>query len=82
MKNLKFIILIIILLVCYGLFIEPNRLSINYYKIQNSDLKGIKIVFASDFHIKPHQQKRLERIVASINAEKQLLIMAINILKV
>lgn len=58
MKNLNFIIIIIlfILLGCYSLFIEPNKLEVNHYTIEDAQLKGIKIVFASDFHIKPHQQ--------------------------
>lgn len=78
MKNLKFIILIFlfILLGCYSIFIEPNKLEVNHYKIQDTQLKGIKVVFASDFHIKPYQQKRLDKIIELINAETPDLVLS------
>ena len=37
---------------------------------------GIKIVLASDFHIKPHQQKRLEKIVKTINKQTPDLVLS------
>ena len=37
--------------------------------MQYEQLKGLKIVFASDFHVKPYGQKRLDMIVEKINAE-------------
>ena len=79
MKNLKFIIFIFlfILLGCYSIFIEPNKLEVNYYKIQDTQLKGIKIVFVSDFHIKPHQQKRLDKVIDLINAENPDLVLSV-----
>ncbi len=78
-KNLPIIIylFIFILLGVYSLFIEPNKLEVNRYKIQDTQLKGIKIVFASDFHIKPHQQKRLENIIETINAENPDLVLSV-----
>jgi predicted MPP superfamily phosphohydrolase len=73
MKKFKFksiwAILLVFALVIYGVFIEPNRLDVTKYTIQDKELAGIKIVFASDFHVKPHQQKRLKNIVAVINAQ-------------
>ena len=52
------------LLLCYySVFVEPNKLEITNYTIQDESLQGIKIVFASDFHIKLNQQKRLGKIV-------------------
>lgn len=79
MKNLKFIILIIlfILLGCYSVFVEPNKLEVNHYKIQDAQLKDLKIVFASDFHIKPYQQKRLDKVVELINAENPDLVLSV-----
>lgn len=70
-KHLKLIIFILfcLLLAGYSYFIEPNRLEVNRYIVQDSQLKGIKIVFASDFHVKPYGQKRLDMIVEKINAE-------------
>ena len=49
-----------IILIVWTIFIEPNKLEVTNYKIQDKELSGIKIVFASDFHLKPNQQKRLE----------------------
>lgn len=71
MKYLKFAILIsfCLLLVGYSYFIEPNRIEVNRYIVQDGQLKGVKIVFASDFHIKPYGQKQLDMIVEKINAE-------------
>lgn len=79
MKNLNFIIIIIlfILLGCYSLFIEPNKLEVNHYKIQDAQLKGLNIVFASDFHIKPYQQKRLDKVIELINAENPDLVLSV-----
>jgi hypothetical protein len=44
-------------------------LTIKNYKIKDNDLKGLKIVFASDFHIKPNQKKRLSEIISLINKQ-------------
>ena len=54
----------------YSFFIEPNKLEVNKITIYDKELTGIKIVFVSDFHIKPHQQKRLEKIVETINEQQ------------
>ena len=66
---LKLILIIVILLAGYSYFIEPNKLEVTNYTIQDKELSGIKIVFASDFHIKPYGQKRLEKVVEIINAQ-------------
>ena len=44
-------------------------LTVKHYKINDNTLKGIKIVFASDFHIKPNQTKRLSKVVEMINEQ-------------
>lgn len=71
MKKYLYTILFIIgvLLAGYSYFIEPNKLEVTNYTIQDKELEGVKIVFASDFHIKPNQQKRLEKVVETINAQ-------------
>ena len=71
MKNLflKTLLIIGLLLAGYSYFIEPNKLEVTNYTIQDKELSGIKIVFASDFHIKPYGQKRLEKVVETINAQ-------------
>jgi len=78
MKCFKLLILIGIILALgiYSVFIEPNKLEITNYTIQDESLQGIKIVFASDFHIKPNQQKRLEKIVALINLQNPDLVLS------
>ena len=69
-KPLKKILLIIgVLFAGYSYFIEPNKLEVTNYTIQDKELSGVKIVFASDFHIKPYGQKRLEKIVETINKQ-------------
>jgi predicted MPP superfamily phosphohydrolase len=65
----SFFIIITIILAIYSFFIEPNQLKLNKYIVKDKELIGIKIVFASDFHIKPNQQKRLEKIVNLINEQ-------------
>lgn len=71
MKKYLLITLFIItlLLAGYSYFIEPNKLEVTNYTIQDKELSGVKIVFASDFHIKPYGQKRLEKVVETINAQ-------------
>ncbi len=71
-----FFIIIILVLAGYSYFIEPNKLEINRYVVNSPNLKGIKIVFAGDFHIKPYGQKRLNMIVEKINAEKPDLVVS------
>jgi len=70
-------ITIILALVGYSYFIEPNRLELNKYVVHDEQLKGIKIVFASDFHVKPYGQKRLDRIVQTINSENPDLVLSV-----
>ena len=66
---LKLLLIIGLLLAGYSYFIEPNKLEVTNYTIQDKELEGVKIVFASDFHIKPYGQKRLEKVVETINAQ-------------
>ena len=69
-------IVFIIILALYSYAIEPRRLEVNHILINDSDLKGIKIVFASDFHIKPYQKKKLDKIVRMINNESPDLVLS------
>lgn len=61
----------------YSFFIEPEKLYIKKYEIKDNELSGIKIVFVSDWHIKPHQQKRLEKIVKTINNENPDIVLSV-----
>lgn len=79
MKYLFLIIIILIVLILllgfWAVIVEPNILTVKQIKIKNKDLAGLKIVFASDFHIKPYEGYRLRRIVRSINKQQPDLIL-------
>ncbi|MCR5261201.1 MAG: metallophosphoesterase [Candidatus Gastranaerophilales bacterium] len=70
------IVLIILGVAAYSYFVEPRKLEVNRFLISEPSLKGIKIVFAADFHIKPYQTKKLEKIVDIINAENPDLVVS------
>lgn len=70
------ITIFICLFLIIWLFYEPSKLIIKRLKIKDEELKGLKIVFASDFHIKFYEQKRLEKIVNMINSENPDLILS------
>ena len=73
----KYICIIFILLLAgYSYFIEPRQLELNSYIVQDEQLKGVKIVFAADFHIKPYGKKRLAKIVKMINDENPDLVVS------
>ncbi|MBR6099541.1 metallophosphoesterase [bacterium] len=70
-----FIILVFIILGIWAVIIEPNILTVKHLKFKNADLAGLKIVYASDFHIKPYERYRLKKIVKRINAQNPDLIL-------
>ena len=76
MKKFLFIFIIILLFI-YSFFIEPNMLTVKHYKINDSALKGVKIVFVGDFHIKPNQTKRLSKVVEMINAQQPDVVLSV-----
>lgn len=59
----------------WAFFIEPNLLKIKNYKISCSELQGIKIVYAGDFHIAPEHKKRLQKIIKEINNQNPDLVL-------
>lgn len=71
----KIFLLIIVLLAVWAFFIEPNLLIVNNIDMNIKDLKGLKVVFVGDFHIKPYQKRRLIRIVKEINKQHPDLIL-------
>lgn len=68
----KTLILIIIFLYVFvkGVIIEPNSLEVVKYQLQDSELKGIKIAFLTDFHLKRNDYKRLDKIINLTNEQK------------
>ena len=70
------LVLIICLVLVIWLFVEPNLITVKRIKLKDKDLQGLRIIFASDFHIKYYEKKRLEKIVNMINAENPDLILS------
>ncbi len=66
---MKYIFILLLFLAIYSVFIEPNILTAHRIILKDEALKGLKLVFASDFHIKPYERLRLKRIVKKINAQ-------------
>lgn len=70
MKYLSLIIVLGVLISgLWAFFVEPYLLEIKRLKLKNEDLAGLKIVFASDFHIKPYEKLRLKKIIRKINEQ-------------
>lgn len=63
----KTILIILFILFIWAFLIEPNLLVVKHYQIEA--LKGIRIVFVSDFHISKYNKERLERVVKLINEQ-------------
>ena len=66
---MKYFFIFIALIIIWSVFIEPNILTVTRVKVNEPMLKGLKIVFASDFHIKPYEMYRLKRIIRAINKQ-------------
>lgn len=66
---MKWILILSVIFVIYITIVEPNILTVKHIKIEDNALKGLKVVFASDFHFKPYELYRLKRIVSKINAQ-------------
>lgn len=72
----RLILLSISFLIIWAFFIEPNMLVITTLNIPVPELKGLKVVFVSDFHIKPNQKNRLKYVVKKINEQHPDLILS------
>lgn len=66
---MRYIILFLLLILIWSVFVEPNILTVKRLTIQDKSLHGLKLVFASDFHIKPLETFRLKRIIKKINEQ-------------
>lgn len=67
---MKIFFLSILIIIIWSFFVEPNIITINRVQINDEQLKGTKIVFASDLHIKPYEKLRLTRTIDKINEQK------------
>ena len=63
---MKWIFILFIIFVFYITVVEPNILTVKHIKLENKLLRGLTIVFASDFHLKPYELYRLKRIVKQL----------------
>ncbi|MBQ9271750.1 MAG: metallophosphoesterase [Alphaproteobacteria bacterium] len=72
MKWLKWIFIMASTLLLYGVIYEPYTLKITKYQLDNESLAGLKIVFATDFHIAPYEweKRRLLKIISTINEQE------------
>ena len=52
-KFLTYSFCFFLILFLWAFFVEPNWLGVKKYNIKNPQLAGLKIVFASDFHVSP-----------------------------
>lgn len=64
---MKYFLLCILILNIWAFLVEPNILTIKHITLNDKELKGLTVVFASDFHIKKYEKLRLKRIVKTIN---------------
>ena len=71
-KALIFLFLLIfgLIFLFWAFKIEPNLLVIKHYHVKDKQLSGLRIVFASDFHIGKKDLKRLKRIVSAIKKQQ------------
>ena len=74
-KILILLFILGVLLAIWAFGFEPNMLKVTTYRVAKPELSGLKIAFASDFHIAPRHKKRLEKIVKKINEQKADLIL-------
>lgn len=72
----KLFLILLGFLLLWGFYIEPNMLQVKTLNFHNENLKGLKIAFVSDFHIKKHQKNRLTNIVKKIKAQNPDLILS------
>lgn len=69
----KFLGVLVFLEAClliWGFAVEPRLLRVSRYRFEVPEMQGLKMVFAADFHLTPRSGKRLDEIIAAINAEK------------
>lgn len=74
-KILILFFVVAVLLAVWAFGFEPNMLKVTTYRVAKTELSGLKIVFASDFHIAPKHEKRLKKIVQKINEQNADLIL-------
>lgn len=71
MKWWKYILITGGVLLFDALIIEPYSLKVTAYDLDNPQLSGVKIVFATDFHVAPYpwEKLRLQKVIDTINKQ-------------
>lgn len=75
---IKILILLIVLGVSALIWVfgvEPNLLEVVKYKLKVPGLEGLRVVFASDFHMAPNHEERLHKVIELINGQNPDLIL-------
>lgn len=65
----QIILILVLLLLFYMVFVEPNILVIKKMTIKSDEAPKTRIVFVSDFHLSKFAGKRLKRIVNKVNEQ-------------
>lgn len=68
-KQMMVICALLLYVLFRSIFIEPNSLEVVKYEVKDRDLKGVRVVFASDFHLNKKDYRKLDKIVAKINRQ-------------
>ncbi len=64
----QILILIISILLFWGIFVEPNLISVKKITLKSKGIKNLRIAFVSDFHLSKFSKTRLNRIINKINS--------------
>jgi len=64
---MKYFLLFILALSVWSIIVEPYILTVKKLTLKDENLKGLTVVFATDFHIKKYEKYRLKKIVKRIN---------------
>ena len=67
---------IIIFLLIYSVLIEPNILYVKKLTFKNQNIKNLKIVFVSDFHLSKLSKGKLDRIINKVNEQNADIILS------
>ena len=65
----QIIISIILLLAIYGFLIEPNLITVKKLTLKSDEIKDLKIVFVSDFHLSKQAKSVLTRIINRVKEQ-------------
>ncbi len=68
-KQTVILVALLLYILFRSFFIEPNSLVITNYKIENSNLAGVRVAFLSDLHLKKNDYNRLNKIAMMTNKQ-------------